>query len=591
LRPPPTLTVSEWADRERRLSPEASAEPGRWDTSRAEYQRAIMDAVADPSVHTVVIMSSAQVGKTEVILNVLGFHIDQDPAPILMLQPTLDMAQAFSKDRLAPMVRDTPALHGKIKEARSRDSGNTLLHKAFPGGHVTMAGANSPSSLASRPVRIVLCDEVDRYPASAGTEGDPVTLARKRSTTFWNRKLVLTSTPTIKGQSRIEAAYGESDKRRLWVPCPHCDEHQVLRWSQVRWPEDRPDAAQYACTECGALWTDGERWQAIRRSEWRAEGESHGVAGFHLNELCSPWVMLSDMVSAFLAAKGDPDRLRAWVNTSLGETWEERGETVAAEGIDALRESYGPEALPDDVRVITAGVDTQGDRLEVEFVGWGEGEESWGVEYHVLYGDPAQPAVWEDLDALLLQSWETESGRTIRLSSAAIDSGGHHAEAVLSFCRARFRRRVYAIKGQAGQGKPVWPLRASRTRTRDNVFMVGVDTAKDAIYSRLKIEEPGPGYCHLPADPSTGYDRDWAEQVTSEQRMTRYREGRPYSVWVLPGGKRNEALDCRVYAYAALKALPKGIALPAQPRPAPQPQRQPVGIAPDGWLDRRDNWF
>ena len=535
-----------------------------------------MDAVSDPEVHTVVVMSSAQVGKTEVLLNILGYHIDQDPAPILALQPTLEMAQAFSKDRMVPMVRDTPALKGKIRDARSRDSGNTVLHKSFTGGHVTMAGANSPSSLASRPIRIVLCDEVDRYPASAGTEGDPVKLAAKRSRTFWNRKLILTSTPTIKGQSRIEMAYEASDRREYWVPCPHCGEHQVLRWSQVRWPEGRPEDAQYACIECGVLWSDGERWSAVYQGEWRARGETKGVAGFHINELASTMSKLGETAVAFVEAKRDPSLLQVWVNTSLGETWEERGDTVEAEGIDALREPYGPEALPEDVRFLTAGVDTQDDRLELEILGWGEDEESWGVEYHVLYGDPAQPAVWTELDGLLSGTWETDSGRKLRVVGAAIDSGGHHAEAVLRFCRSRFRRRVYAIKGQAGQGKPVWPLRASRTKTRDSVFMVGVDTAKDAIYARLQIEEPGPGYCHLPADPITGYDADWAEQVTSEQRMTRYREGRPYTVWVLPKGKRNEALDCRVYAYAALKSLRSALAAAQGGEAAKRPARRVV---------------
>ena len=188
LSPPPELTVSQWADEYRRLSPEASAEPGRWNTDRAPYQREIMDAINDARCEEVIIMSSAQVGKTELILNIIGYYIDYDPSPILVLQPTRDMAETFSKDRLAPMLRDTPALKGKVKDARSRDSGNTILHKTFPGGHITMVGANSAAGLASRPIKIVLMDEVDRYPASAGTEGDPIKLAEKRTTTFWNRK-------------------------------------------------------------------------------------------------------------------------------------------------------------------------------------------------------------------------------------------------------------------------------------------------------------------------------------------------------------------------------------------------------------------
>lgn len=554
--------MSQWADAKRRLSPEASAEPGRWDTSRAEYQRGIMDALSDPAVHTVVVQSSAQVGKTEAVLNVVGFYIDQDPAPILVLQPTLEMGQAFSKDRLAPMLRDTPALQGRVKDARARDSGNTLLHKVFPGGHITIAGANSAASLASRPIRVLLADEVDRYPPSAGTEGDPVSLARKRTTTFWNRKVLLVSTPTIKGQSRIEAAFQESDQRHFLVPCPDCGEEQRLVWSQVRWPEGKPSAAEYCCEHCGSLWSDAQRWGAVKRGRWAPQAEFTGVAGFHLSELYSPWRTQAETAADFLASRTDPERLRTWVNTALGETWEDRGETVDSGALTELREPYGPDDLPDDVIYATAGVDTQDDRLEVEIVGWGDGEESWGIAYHVLYGDPAQQAVWKELDEVLRETYATVSGRTVRVQAAAVDSGGHHAEAVLRFCRERFRRRVYAIKGVGGQGKPIWPLRASKTKTRDSVFMVGVDTAKDTVYARFRIEPGNAGACHLPDDPATGYDDDWMEQVTSEQRMTRYREGRPYTVWVLPKGKRNEALDCRVYALAAQKAVPRGVLKP-----------------------------
>ena len=585
LRPPPKLTVSEWADAEMRLSAEASAEPGRFRVSRAMYQSEIMTAVSDPQVHTVVVMSSAQVGKTTLVLAVIGFHIDQDPSPILVLQPTLEMGQAFSKDRLAPMLRDTPALQGKVKDPRARDSGNTLMHKSFPGGHITIAGANSAASLASRPIRVLLADEVDRYPRSAGTEGDPVSLARKRTATFFNRRIVLVSTPTVKGMSRIEAAYNESDRRHYLVPCPDCGHEQRLVWSQVRWPDGRPGAAEYCCAECGTLWSDAQRWAAIRKGRWQATAEFSGVAGFHLSELYSPWRRLGETAEDFTASKADPERLRTWVNTALGETWEDTGETVDASSLDRLREAYGPEDLPDEVQYATAGVDTQGDRLEVEILGWGEGEESWGIAYHVLYGDPAQEAVWRELDAVLLEAYTTTSGRKVRVMSAAIDSGGHHAEAVLRFARERFRRRVFAIKGLSGQGKPIWPLRASKAKTRDSVWMVGVDTAKDTVLARWGIQE-GPGACHLPADPTTGYDDDWIEQVTAEQRVTRYREGRPYAVWALPKGKRNEALDCRVYAVAAMKSLPASARRPEQPKPHAPRQSQP-----DTWLDVGDNWL
>ena len=570
---PPDLTISQWADRGRRLSPESSAEPGRWDTARAEYQRGIMDAASDPNVETVVVMSATQIGKTEIINNIVGFHIDQDPAPILVVQPTLDLAETWSKDRLAPMLRDTPALRGKVQDPRTRDSGNTLKHKLFDGGHITMVGANSPVGLAARPIRILLADEVDKYPVSAGTEGDPITLANKRLKTFWNRKIILTSTPTIKDASRIEAAYQESDRRKFWVPCPDCGEFQILKWAHVRWDKDKPKTAHYTCEECGTLWTDVQRWAAVREGEWRAEREFNGTAGFWLSEIYSPWVTLAEMAQAFLDAKPYPERLQAFVNTSLAETWEEVGETVAPTALDARRASYGPDGLPEDVEFLTAGVDTQGDRLECEVVGWNRDERSWGVEYRVFPGDPAQDHVWVELDQYLLTAFQAGS-RKMRIQAVAIDSGGHHAESVYRFAATRINRRIWAIKGQAGQGKPIWPLRASKTHTNDRVFMVGVDTAKDAVTSRWLIPDGEPGACAIPADRAFGYDDEWIAQMTAEQQMTRFKEGRPYKVWVLPKGRRNEAFDCRVYAFAAMRSIYRGAAAQSDDRQVATPVRR-----------------
>ena len=275
LKPPPRLSVAEWADRERRLSSESSAEAGKWHTARAEYQRGIMDAISDPANRDVVVMAGAQVGKTEVILNVIGYHIAHDPSPILVVQPTLEMAQSFSKDRLSPMLRDTPQLRGKVKDPRSRDANNTTTHKVFPGGHISLVGSNSAAGLASRPIRVVLCDETDRYPASAGSEGDPIQLARKRSATFWNRKIVMVSTPTNKGASRIEASFEESDKRRFFVPCEDCGHEQTLKWSGVQWEKDKPETATYVCEECGSCWTDAARNRSVRKGQWQATEEQN----------------------------------------------------------------------------------------------------------------------------------------------------------------------------------------------------------------------------------------------------------------------------------------------------------------------------
>lgn len=550
LRPPPNLTISEWADVERRLSPEASAEPGRWYTSRAEYLRGIMDAVNDPSIRQVVVMSSAQVGKTEFVLNTLGYHIAHDPAPMLVIQPTLSMAQAFSKDRLAPMLRDTPCLKGKVKDPRSRDSGNTTLHKVFPNGHCTVAGANSAAGLASRPVRIVLCDEIDRYPPSAGSEGDPVRLAAKRATTFWNSKLVTVSTPTIKGSSRIEAEYLQSDQREYYVPCHDCGEKQTLKWAQVRWDKDQPSSAHYVCEHCGSIWNDSQRYKAIKVGEWIAHGETQGIAGFWLSGLYSPWIPLEQAVREFLEAKKLPETLRVFINTYFGETYETEGENV--KHVDLRDHEYeSSEKIDDRVVMITAGIDTQDSYLAVEIVGWCKDEESFSLDWKILYGDPSTPQLWQDLDEILKQTYLTEDGRELPIKSAAIDSGGHYTQAVYDFVRTRQARRIFAIKGMGGEQRPLVSRPTRNNIGKIKLFTIGTFPIKELIFSRLKVQSEGPGYCHFPV----GRDDEFYAQLTqSEKIVTKYSKGFPRREFVKTRN-RNEALDCRVYSYAALCIL------------------------------------
>ena len=550
LKPPPKLTVSEWADQFRQLSSESSAEAGKWSTSRAEYQRGMMDAISDPNVESIVLMTAAQIGKTELINNVVGFHIHQDPAPMLVVQPTLDMAQTWSKDRLAPAIRDTPVLLDKIGDPRSRDSGNTTLHKVFAGGHVTACGANSPSSLASRPCRIILCDEVDRYPISAGTEGDPVSLAKKRSATFWNRKIILVSTPTEKGASRIEQAYEESDKRKFFVSCPHCDGEQTLQWANVKFSNNDPNTAEYSCEHCGSCWDDADRFRAIRYGSWQKTDTGDGkTAGFHLSALYSPWTRLDEIVGEFIAAKRDPMRLRTWVNTTLGETWEEQGEMLDEYDLIDRAEDWGDE-LPEGVLMLTAGVDVQDDRLEYEIVGWGRGEESWSIDYNVLYGDPSSAELWIDLDKALQRTYTHPLSGDMTLRSACIDSGGHYTQQVYNYARNRAGKRVFAIKGIGGEGKPVIGRPTKNNIGKINLFPVGVDTAKELVYARLKMTEEGAGYCHFPI----GRNEEYFRMLTAEKKVVKYFKGRPKREWVKIR-QRNEALDCRVYATAALAVL------------------------------------
>lgn len=536
-----------------------------------------MDACNESGIHTVVVMKSAQVGYTEILLNLLGYYISQDPSPILMVQPTLEMAETFSKTRLAPMLRDTPILAGTVAEARARDSGNTLLSKSFPGGHFALAGANSTAGLASRPIRIVMCDEVDRFPASAGAEGDPINLAIKRATTFHNRRIVIGSTPTIKGISRIELAFSQSDQRRYFVPCPHCGEFHTLKWANVKWPEHNPDSAYMACEACGGVIEERHKPIMLAKGEWRAELPCKGIAGFHLNELYSPWRRWAEVAKDFLAAKASPETLKTWVNTSLGECWEEESEKSDPDSLFTRRENYDVACLPDGVLYLTAGVDVQDDRLEVEVVGWRQDgqdvpPESWGVEYRVLHGDPARMEVWNDLDTVLQNQWQTQNGRRLRVMATAIDSGGHHTAQVYAYCAARKGQHVYACKGTGGP-RPLWTGKKSKSpKYKAELWMIGSDTGKDAWYSRIRIKEPGPGYCHFPL----AYDRTYFAMLTSEQVRTKFVKGRPMREWFLPPNRRNEALDIRVLALAALLARPiDWTSLDNGHRPAPAQQAAP----------------
>lgn len=544
LAPPPRLMVSDWADRYRRLSSESSAEPGQWNTSRAEYQRGIMDALNDPRTERVVLMTSAQVGKTEILLNAIGYYMDYDPSPIMVLQPTLDMAKTFSKDRLAPMLRDSPALKDKVGDPRSRDSDNTVLHKKFTGGHVTIVGANSPSSLASRPVRILLADEVDRYPPSAGEEGDPLSLAIKRTTTFWNRKMVFVSTPTIKGYSRIEQEYENSTREEWKVACPHCGEYQAFRWSQIRF-----DDGTMECPNCRSRF-DEFVWKR-QPGKWVAREENQGSRGFHLNELASPWRRWEEVIADFKKAKDSPELLKTWVNTSLGESWEEKSDTDASL-VMKRREQYMAQ-VPDEVLLLTCGVDVQDDRLELEVVGWSHGKESWGIEYQVFIGDTSQEPVWKQLDHYLQKEFTYADGAGIHITSTCIDSGGHRTSEVYKFCRAREHRRIFAVKGRGGEGIPFIGKPSRNNRENAALFVLGVDQGKATIISRLKINFEGDGYCHFPMKKETGYNEDFFEGITSESMRIITKKGVRKVTWVKRPGVRNEPLDCRNYATAAME--------------------------------------
>jgi len=555
LKPDPTLTVSEWADTHRDLPP-SSAEPGRWRTSRLPFLREPMDCLTphDPT-ERVVVMKAAQVGGTECALNFIGYAIHQVPANIMLVMPSTEMIRRNTPTRIDPLIEHTPVLRSLVVPFRSRDGGNSTTRKAFVGGELVMVGANSPLGLRSLPARFILLDEIDAYPADADGEGDPVALAERAAITYrGRRKILLVSTPTTSGFSRIEKAYAESDQRKWFVPCPECGEHHTLEWANVHWPEGRRGEAALSCPQCGAVLNDAQRLAMVAQGEWRATAPGDGKpAGFHIGGLLSPFHTLADLALEHGQVCHDPPRHKAFRNIKLGELWHDEAATPPdALGLYERLEEWGTD-LPPGVVLLTAGVDTQDDRLEYEIVGWGRDEESWSIEHRTIWGDPAGPEVWKALDHDLARSFRhARDVAPLPIRAACVDSGGHHTASVYRYAAERASRRIWAIKGRGGPGVPVWPRRPSRKKGQaSTVYLVGVDAAKEALYARLKRSEPGPGFCHFPA----GRDASWFRQLTAESLATRYVKGRPVREWRKAPGDRNEALDCRVYAAAALQGL------------------------------------
>ena len=554
LKPEPELTVSEWADQHRMLSSKSSAEPGQWMTSRTPYLREIMDCLsASNPISRVVVMAGAQVGKTECGNNWIGYVIDQCPGPMLMVQPTVDMAKKVSKQRIAPMIESTPKLREKVKEARVKDSGNTTFVKEFDGGLLILTGANSAAGLRSMPIRFLFMDEVDEYPGDVDGQGDAALLAEKRTSTFSRKKIMLTSTPTLKDISRIEREWLKSDQRRYFVPCPHCHHMDWIRWENIRWDEGKPDTARLMCIACEKMIDEGQKTWMLSNGNWVPSEESAtGTAGFHISALYSPlgFKAWSECVLEFLEAKPDPFRFRTWVNTVLGETWEERGESVEPDHILARREEYGAQ-VPNGVGILVASVDVQMDRLEVKVKGYGAGEESWLIAYHQIFGDPGREEVWVDLTAYRKMAFKHQSGQLMRIEIVTIDSGGQHTEYVYRYAKAFASERVFAIRGGSVKAAPLVSRPTVTGKYRQRLFTLGVDTGKDMVYSRLRITVPGPGYMHMP----DWIDMEYCEQLTAEKMVRRYIKGRGVIREWVKFRDRNEALDLEVYCLAALYIL------------------------------------
>lgn len=648
--PPPRISVPEWADRFRKLAREAGSTSGKWRTSVVEVARGAMLAVTEPGVHKLTAMVCTQLMKTALLENVFGYKAHLDPGPMLYVQPKEDAAEQFSKERITPMIRATPVLRELIGSARTRNADETLLYKAFPGGFLALAGAGSPDNLARRPVKLVGYDEIDKYVITR--EGNPLDIGDERMATYADWLSLRACSPTIAGESLIEASWLEGDQRQASVECPHCLHRQFLDFfKHVHWETDeggehRTATAQIHCEACGAAWAEGERLLALRTTRWHqtrpftccgvrhdpledyARAWAEPIAGdeapgsieviwdwwqsdrwavyrakcsdcgrwavdnehasFTASKLFSPWPKdaPAKIAAKWIAAKDDPDKRVTFDNTQLGKPHKRHAaKDVAAEHLAARAERW-PAEVPDGVGVITAGGDVQDDRVEIEFVGWGHSEESWSIDHVVVPGDPATEELWKRVDRELLRAFKRADGRGFTAAAACIDSGGHHTQMVYSFAKARLGRKVWAVKGQSarnGERGAVWPTTrpSSANRSKFRPIIVGTNAAKDSIRNRLALEEPGPGYMHFNALRDIG----WYSQLTAERLLTKVASGRRYTVWDLPKGKANEALDCRVYAYAALQGLTHlGMKLnlvvdalsPAPELPKPAPQATPA---------------
>jgi len=581
LRPAPILTVTEWAERARILSGKDSSEPGPYRVARTPYAREPMDCLSAHSrVEEVVLMWGAQTSKTTIGSNWLGYLADTNPGPVMIVQPTIDMAKRYSRQRLAPMIDESPALRKKVRENRSRDEANTTLLKEFPGGFMAVAGANSAAGLRSMPVRDLFLDEIDGYPLDVDGEGDPCQLAEARQTTFARRKRLKTSTPTTKDMSRIEAAFLASDRCRFHVPCPHCAELQPLEWGAdkshgVKWDRDDNGApllatVRYVCRACGAEFREHHKPAMLAAGAWVPDkpGAAAGrVRGFHLSSLYSPlgWLSWAELATewhkAITAARaGDPSLLRVFVNTRLAETFEEQGDRANEHELRKRAADIPLRVVHWGMYVCTLGVDTQGDRLEAYLWAWGRGMERQLVDRQVIYGDPALPETEEGSPWAALTEYRRTpvlhaSGKPAPLLATFIDSGGHHTQAVYAYARDHLHANVFPIKGHSVAGRAILGKptdqdvnsRGRRIKRGIKLWPIGTDTAKAEIYGRLRIGEPGPGFVHL----SKHLPGEVFEQITSERLVTRYVKGHAKLEWVKPSGKRNEALDCAVYALAA----------------------------------------
>ncbi len=571
MKPPEDLTVSQWADKNRRLTSESSAEVGKWRTSRTPYMFDILDSFTDPLIEHIVVVAASQVGKSETINNMVGYCIDQDPGPILLIQPTIDDVKRYSEMRIAPMIRETRCLKRKVADPKSRDAANTKRQKSFPGGVLVMTGSNVAHDLSSMPIRYVFGDERDRWATSAGSEGDPWELAVARTRTFYNKKMVEVSTPTVKGASAIENSYNLGTMERWKTQCPHCGEYVELTFDNIRFEYDAAENGDkkifhiseifYVCPECGGI--SDEHTMKSQPAKWVATvpeaREHHKTRSFWLTAWVSPWATWESIILQFLQAGTDSAKLQVVYNTQFGELWEERGDMASEDDVMARREVYEAE-VPDGVLLLTCGVDTQDDRLEYEVVGHRRFGETWGIKKGVILGRPDTEEVWERLDEVLSHKYKFKSGVSLQISLTFIDEGGHFTQEVRQHCLARQYDHVFAIKGA---NRPDIPYTAPPKKQKIVVngkvigqvwvYEIGVNAGKQKIVDNLRVQSPGANYCHFPLRDD--YGKQFFKQLMSEHLAYVPKLKHPWQWQKIPGHERNEAFDIRNYNLAACEIL------------------------------------
>lgn len=570
LKPTEPMTLTEWSNRYMVL-PSGDAQAGKFNVDYAPYQKGIMDAITDPDTVDTSVMSSSQIGKSVIMKCGIAYFIDHEPSTQLVVLPTVELGERFSRTSLAPMINDVKRIYDKVAKAKTRDSSNTIMAKSYPGGDLVIAGANSPSSLAQLPRRVVWMDEIDRFPESAGDEGNPVLLAEKRTTSYWNKKHIKTSTPTIKGYSKIEEEFYKGSQEVWSVACPECGAFQEYDFKRIDFA-----SVSMACKVCGCLSTE-RMWKKSEHKWIAAHPERKRRRSFHINELASPVSDWADIIERWEAAMErlekfhDPHDLKVFINTTLGQTWDDS--MIDKEAVDdgKLREraeDYGAE-IPDGVIFITAAVDVQDNRFEVEIRGWARKYETWGLYKTEIYGELEKSEVWDELEAYLSQTLSFADGRKLGIAGFAIDTGGSHTNRVYKWAKAMKRKgkKCYAIKGYAGKEdiKLIYKRTVANIKEERNgqevvvdktvLFILGVNSGKDDITRRLKIKEPGEGYCHFPDETSRGYDSEYYKGLTSENKIIKLVRGKRVTEWKKKSGVRNEPFDLLNYNYAVLEIM------------------------------------